>query len=314
MDTPVAMIVFRRPEHTARVLEAVRHARPRTLLVVADGPRPDRPGEADTCARVRSLFDTIDWPCELVRIYADENMGLRPRVGTGISQVFEHVDRAIILEDDCLPDQSFFAFCTELLDRHGADPRVMAISGDGFPAALGGPAVEHSYWFTRYCHVWGWATWRRAWAHYDAVAHRPDDAWLDAALHRAFPGPLGLPDRVFWRRWMARCYEGPTATWDAPWCVAIMAAGGLCICPDRNLVTNIGADAEGTNISESNRFCGLPTTPMAFPMSHPAAVERHRAADRWTADHIYSGPLPERLGRTWRQVKRDLRGRLGLRR
>ena len=129
MRTPVAMLVFNRPAHTARVFEAVRAARPETLFVVADGPREGRAGEAEASRATRAVFDGVDWPCEVVRLFSDVNLGCGKRIGTGITGVFERVERCIFLEDDCLPDATFFPYCEELLERYADDERVMAISG-----------------------------------------------------------------------------------------------------------------------------------------------------------------------------------------
>ena len=132
MKTPVAFLIFNRPETTARVLEEIARARPPKLLVVADGPRADRPGEADLCRAARAVLSRVDWPCEVLTNFSETNLGCRRRVSSGLDWVFEEVEEAIVLEDDCLPHPSFFPFCEELLERYRADERVMAVSGDNF--------------------------------------------------------------------------------------------------------------------------------------------------------------------------------------
>ena len=126
--TPVAFLIFNRPETTARVFEAIRRVRPPKLLVVADGPRSDREGENEKCRAARSVIERVDWPCEVITNYADTNLGCRTRISSGLDWVFANVDEAIILEDDCLPDPSFFPFCEELLARYRDDDRIMIIA------------------------------------------------------------------------------------------------------------------------------------------------------------------------------------------
>jgi hypothetical protein len=181
IKTPVAFLVFNCPDTTIRVFEEIRCARPPKLLVVADGPRADRPGEADKCQAVRAVIETVDWPCEVLKNYSDVNLGCKIRVSSGLDWVFEQVEEAIILEGDCLPHPTFFRFCEELLETYRDDERIGMISGDNFQ--FGRKRGDASYYFSRYNHIWGWASWRRAWQHYDRnMAIWPkfrDDHWLN---------------------------------------------------------------------------------------------------------------------------------------
>jgi len=135
------------------------------LLVIADGPRADQPGEADNCLAARKVVEKVDWDCEVLTNYSEVNLGCGLRPASGIDWVFQNVEEAIILEDDCLPHPTFFQFCDELIDRYRDDERVMMISGDNFQE--GKKRTSHSYYFSRYAHTWGWATWQRAWRFYD---------------------------------------------------------------------------------------------------------------------------------------------------
>lgn len=118
LNTAVAFIIFKRPEETQRVFAEIRKVKPPKLLVVADGPLPDRPGEDLQCAAARAIIDQVDWECEIFRNYADTNLGCRDRVSSGLDWVFDTVEEAIIIEDDCLPDPTFFRFAEELLERY----------------------------------------------------------------------------------------------------------------------------------------------------------------------------------------------------
>jgi hypothetical protein len=253
---------------------------------VGDGPRPGRPGEADRCAAAREAVEQADWGCELVTHYAAENLGLKRRVESGLDWAFGHTEEAILLEDDCLPHPSFFRFCDELLERFRDEPRVLSISGNNFDASAG-EAGPPDYRFSRYPHIWGWATWRRAWRHYDpAMARWPglrDGGWLD--------GLLGERDTVrYWTYIFERTYkEGHT--WDYAWLFASWLAGGLSVVPSRNLVTNVGFRADATNTHGEYRgiFADVPAVAMEFPLRHPSSLHRDVAADSFVEDVMFSG-------------------------
>ncbi len=130
LTTPVAFIIFNRPDTTSKVFEAIKQAKPKKLLVIADGPRINKPGEAEKCKQTRAITEQIDWDCEVLRNYSENNLGCRNRVSSGIDWVFENVDEAIIIEDDCLPNPSFFRFCQELLGKYRNNDEIFLISGN----------------------------------------------------------------------------------------------------------------------------------------------------------------------------------------
>lgn len=258
LETPVAFLVFNRPDTTARVFEAIRAARPRTLLVVADGPRRDRPEEAERCREVLAIVDRVDWPCEVLRNLSPDNLGCGRRIASGLSWVFEQVERAIILEDDCLPHPDFFGFCTALLERYAEDPRVSMIGGTNFLGGGLAPEVTESYVYSRYFPVWGWASWRRAWARYDfAMSGWP--ALRDAdALWSFYSQP-------FMREYMAALFDlvhsGRIDTWDVQWFHGCLFDNALSVIPRRNLVSNIGLTGAHTT-SYDARDHELPVFPL----------------------------------------------------
>src|SRR3954451_2850867 len=182
------MIIFRRPEYTARVFERIREARPERLFVIADGPRPGNADDARRCEQARAVVEGVDWRCEVVRDFAEENLGLKRRIPSGLDWVFDEVEEAIVLEDDCLPHPSFFGYCEEALARHRDDARVTTISGDCFDFA--GERGSASYRLSRYPLIWGWATWRRAWRAHDPALRR----WPELRGRRWLKRRLGGPD------------------------------------------------------------------------------------------------------------------------
>jgi hypothetical protein len=230
---PIVFLIFNRPDVTARTFAAIRAARPGRLLVVADGPRAERRGEAELCARTRSVVDGVDWPCEVLRIFSDANTGYGRRVASGLDWAFERVEEAITLEDDCLPDLSFFRYCGELLERYRTYERVMMISGNNWQN--GTSRTPYSYYFSQWAHCWGWATWHRAWRHYDFVMHD----WRqrrDLSLIRAVANNETV--KQIWAKQLDKISE--VDTWDFQWAYCMFARKGLSIVPDVNLVTNIG--------------------------------------------------------------------------
>jgi hypothetical protein len=288
LSTPVALLVFNRPELTRRVLDVVRQARPVALYVVADGPRPDRPEDEPACAAVRAAVDAaIDWPCRVERLYAGRNLGCGRRVSSGIDWVFRQTSEAIFLEDDCLPDPTFFPFCAELLERYRNDPRVGQICGCTFVA----PRLDRntSYVFSRYGPVWGWASWRRAWQAYDfALA-----AW-PVARAAGWLRRVSVSRRE--ARWRTRIYDdlwaGRIDTWDYQWGFAKMQQGLLSAVPCTNLIENIGFDMAATHDDRHNR--GLSRRTMPFPLSHPDGVACDEDFDRQFSRKIAPG-WPRRI-------------------
>jgi hypothetical protein len=281
-DVPILLIAFNRPEPTSVVFEAIRRARPAQLFVAVDGPR-DRPGESAACERVRAIVTDVDWPCDVRTLFREDNLGCRYGVQAAIDWFFEQVDRGVILEDDCVPDPTFLAFAGELLERYRDDERVMMISGDYF--AGDGFDDSASYYFTRYTHIWGWGSWRRAWQHFDpAIADWPErraSHWLDT-VHR------DADFRRYWTDVFDRVHADQIDTWDYSWQYSVWAQGGLVAIPTRNLITNIGFGEDATHTVDGSAWQSrLPTTAMEFPLVHPDSVVDDEARDAWTDRFLF---------------------------
>ena len=295
METPVAFLIFNRPDTTKKVFAAIRQARPPQLLVVADGPRRDRSGEAAKCQATRAIIDRVDWECEVLTNYSDVNLGCKTRVSSGLDWVFDRVESAIILEDDCLPDPSFFLFCEKLLNYYREDERIMVISGDNFQ--FGRKRTDYSYYFSRYNHCWGWATWKRAWQHYDIEMKLwqqiSQGSWLECILER--------PKAVkYWRNFFQAAYEENINTWALRWTLSCWLQSGLTILPNVNLVSNIGFGQEATHTVDSNSqnpLANIPTEKMYFPLQHPPFIIRDAEADEFTDKLIFNSSLRLRLSK-----------------
>lgn len=239
---PVIFLIFNRPDLTRQVFEKIRDAQPRQLFVVADGPRSGHATDADRCAASRAVIDEVDWPCEVHREFSATNLGCKRRVASGITAAFEKYDRAIILEDDCVPDSSFFEYCTTLLNRYQDEPRVMCISGDNFQEGV--TRGDGDYYFSKYPHCWGWATWKRAWDLFDV--NIPDwPSWRDSeAFSKICPDG---EERQYWSGIFDRCYRDDIDTWDYQWTLCCWMNQGLTAIPNANLVENIGIGPEATH-------------------------------------------------------------------
>jgi hypothetical protein len=266
------------------VFKSIENIRPTRLFLVADGPKNE--ADAFRCANARAIVGRIDWKCDVHRLYAESNLGMMRRIPTGLDWVFGHTSEAIILEDDCVPTSSFFLFCQELLQCYRDDERVMEITGSNYQ--LGRVRTRHSYYFSRYFGIWGWATWRRAWVLYDVALK----AWPALRKARFLEQVLVDPvERAFWHRRFEDIASGYMQhTWDWQWQFALWAHRGLSIVPALNLVTNIGFAPDGTTLKHVNTpVANLPRFEMSFPLEHPSAVFSHAEADRFAFDHFQGG-------------------------
>jgi hypothetical protein len=275
LSTPVAFFIFNRPHLTQKVFEAIRDARPARLLVVADGPRHSQVGEVDLCSQTRAIIKQVDWNCEVLTNFSETNLGCKQRVSSGLDWVFETVEEAIILEDDCLPHATFFPFCETLLERYRYDSRIMVISGDNFQ--FGQRRTEDSYYFSRYNHCWGWASWRRAWHYYDVKMSLwsvvKQGKWLQDMLE-------GNRAVQYWTELFEAVYSDRINTWDYQWTFACWIQSGLTVLPNVNLVSNIGFGEDATHTTKANQLGNLPITAMRFPLKHPPFIIRDSQADK----------------------------------
>lgn len=288
LTAPVALILFNRPEQTRRVFETIRRARPPKLFLIADGPRPDRPDDAAKCRAARAEVERVDWPCEVLRNYSDANLGCGQRPASGIGWVFDHVERAIVLEDDCVPHPTFFRYCDELLERFRDDARVMRICGYNW-GFRGAPST--SYFFSLYGHCWGWATWRRAWKQFDY------DMELWPQLASGFCEQMTLNPGVseIWSGIFDGVYRsGKEHIWDHQWTLACWL-NGLSIVPRVPLVSNIGWGADATHTTRTrSRWSVVRGADMQFPLRHPLYVARNVETDRVLEKFLYSPDLRTR--------------------
>lgn len=287
VNTPVALIIFNRPDTTKQVIAEIAKVKPSKLYVIADGPREGHPEDVEKCSAAREVIEGVDWKCEVTKNYSDVNLGCGKRPATGISWVFEHVEEAIILEDDCVPHPTFFRFCEELLEIYRHDERIMMIGGRS--NLYDQERTQYSYYFSRFSSCWGWSTWRRAWRHHDMEINLwpslRDTSWLLDILS----DPVEIE---FWRNIFDKAYTGAGNAdyWDFQWAFTCWAHNGLTILPTKELVSNIGFGEEATHTKSFNdKRANLPVAEMVFPLKHPPYMVRDREADELRFK--YYGPL-----------------------
>jgi hypothetical protein len=266
-SVPVLFLIFNRPVFTEMVFEAIAEIKPKYLYIAADGPRPDKPDDIELCAKTRSVIERINWDCEVKTLLRDKNMGCKSAVSEAINWFFEHVNEGVILEDDCLPDKTFFPFCTELLEKYRFDDRVMSISGSNLLPGGWKKDIQSYHW--GHGGIWGWATWKRAWNLYDLeMQHWPEQQTKDK-----IKAQLGTTD---WYNSYYGMFESSfnksLNTWDIQWFYSILINEGMAINPCVNLVKNIGYGNGTHTHSADDVIAGLSVNAMSFPLIHPSKM------------------------------------------
>jgi len=295
-DVPICFIIFNRPDTTEIVFKQIRALEPKKLYIVSDAARDET--EKEIVQRTRAIVeDNVDWECEVIKNYAHVNMGCGPRVSSGISWVFEREEELIILEDDCVPDQSFFCFAQEMLEKYRNDERVMYISGDNFHKDV---FIHDSYDFVKIGWIWGWATWKRAWNKYDfRFSHWKKDR---ETVRRFYT----KDEYEVFARDLDSLTERGLYTWDYQWQYSCAINGGLCIVPKVNLVNNIGFRPDATHTKTTNPYYDGTTKTLMFPLKDPETILPNVEYDRKTLRYM-KGFDPSRLKRILRRVKRRIK-------
>ena len=284
LKTAVLFLIFNRPDTTTQVFEKICQIKPQRLYIASDGPREGYDDEIEKVTKAREIATKVDWPCEVKTLFRDKNLGCKKGVSTAITWFFEHEEQGIILEDDCVPHLDFFTFCENLLGHHAKDQRVSIISGNNFQN--GKWRGDASYYFSKYNHIWGWATWRRAWNDYqgdikfwpkwknskDWLSHTPDKV-----------------ERRYWQKIFDCVYAGQMDSWAYPWTASIWYKGGLTATPNVNLVSNIGFGKDATHtISENDKSANVSTQEIG-EIIHPEEIKQNIGADRYNFDNFFDG-------------------------
>ena len=295
LNTAVLFVVFNRIETTVKVFSAIRNARPPRLYIAADGARENKTDEANKVRVVRDyILRNVDWDCEIKTLFRGENLGCKYGVSSAISWFFKHEDFGIILEDDCVPDQSFFWFCEEMLKKYQSNFRVGQISGDNFQNGI--RRGEADYYFSRYNHIWGWATWADRWESYDVELSKIKRFKpFEEIFH-------SNREKLYWKDIFKKTKSGKIDTWDYQWTFTLWAKNQLTILPNVNLISNIGFGIDATHTTIENEFSNLQTDSLQIK-NHPATVQREIDADRYTAERwFFKRRLTSRLMNRFKNI------------
>lgn len=274
MNTPVLFIIFKRYDTAMQVFNAIRQAKPPRLYIAADAPREGVAGEKEDCQRTRDIAKLVDWPCEVKTLFQTENQGCGIGPYKAISWFFDNEEQGIVLEDDCLPNQDFFIYCEELLEKYKNDDAITLITGrNNFGYS---PAGGESYFLSALHFCWGWASWRRVWRNYDYTLRDITASQYFKALRRYF-GIFNI-QTIMWRMNIYfQCKRNqPRDIWDYQFCVNTQMAGGYTLVPAKNLIRNIGNDARATHTSGAEDTIPVESI---LPIVHPHKLNYNRNLD-----------------------------------
>lgn len=297
-EAPVLLITFNRPDYTKAVFEQIREAKIAKLYVFNDGARENNQQDAAARLAIQGMLQEIDWPCELSTYFPDKNLGCAIGVSSAISWIFRHEEMAIILEDDTVPAKAFFKYCNEMLDRYKHDTRVWMISGNNYNEEY---KLSASYTFSRSAiHIWGWATWKRCWDHYNITL----DVWPSFTQSGGFRNVFNSKSEIkFWTKRYEHLYSNrtitTTKTWDYQYVLSLLINGGLCIVPQKNLVTNIGHTGEHTQ--GVHHFHNRPVDEHFKIDTHPsfilpnAGYDEHHIKYSWKVRKTYATRIYRKL-------------------
>ncbi|MDP3927572.1 MAG: hypothetical protein Q8R57_00975 [Bacteroidota bacterium] len=284
MHTPVLLIIFNRFDTTQQVIAKLREAAVPKLYMYCDGPRKNKLGETELLKEVQEkVLEAIDWPCSVITQFREENEGPRLAIGHAVSWLFETEERGIILEHDCVPHLSFFNFCETLLEHYKDDERVMHISGDNFQ--FGKWRGDGSYYFSRFNHIWGFATWKRAWKQYDLSMSQYPMFREKERIKEIFASKRA---QRIWLDILDRTYSGSLQTWDYQWTFAIWNVNGLAILPNVNLISNVGFDSLALNTTNAkHRLANMPSYELG-EIKHPSKMNVDVAADNYAVNDVFN--------------------------
>lgn len=277
---PIVLIVYKR-KVSLELMKAIRVYKPNKIFLISDGPKTNN--EAELCrAAIMSVLDQIDWKCKIVRVYSRTHLGLRSRVVSGLNFVFNRVKWAIILEDDLLVHRSFFIFAEMLLKKYEYMENIISISGNNFQ--FDNNSITDSYYFSRYVHSWGWATWRRSWKLYNDKLAGWKTSDQKKWLKKVFNNKLL---EMYWYHIFNLVDKNRIDSWAYRWTYTALKNNGLTIIPKYNLISNIGYGKSATHTIHKSKTMGMKIRKINYPLSDPKFIVRNSEADKVTEKNIY---------------------------
>ena len=280
-NTPVLLMLFNRVDTTQKVFESLRLAKPAKLFIAANGPRPDNPADIKSCEAVKSIFKNIDWPCEVHTRYPEVNIGMQRHWWTALDWFFENVESGIVLEDDCIPHVSFFDYCEDILERYKNDERIMHVNGSNFQYGI--KRGNDSFYFSKYPHVWGWATWRRAWQKYDKEFSTFSQFEKSDKPDKLFNSKK---EEKYWMNFFKQIYLKKHDGSDTKWLYTVWNWGPVCITPNVNMITNIGFGLSAGHTVVKERALGQESFDIG-KITYPSEVLIDKEADNYTFNNNF---------------------------
>ncbi len=288
IDIPVLLIAFNRPDKVALMLKELKKAAPSKLYVAVDAPRKDSDKDAEQCRKTLELIEKgINWNCKLEKLIQKSNLGCKYGPVTAINWFFEHEEAGIILEDDCLPDSTFFRFCKEMLERYRDNKEIGVINGENHLGDLK-HTIKNSYYFSEVNHCWGWATWRRAWEKFD-----PDiQSWPEIKSSGGLKSYLSDSRAVkYWHEEFDKIYgKADVDIWDYQWNYACIVNKFLTVVPGENLIKNIGFDEDATHTKDHDLIGGVEAGALSFPLKHPTEIAVNTEYDKIVQRKLFYYP------------------------
>ena len=280
--TPVVFICYNRPLVTKKTFGQIRKLKPKKLFLIMDGPKIKNNSDLINCKKVQKIISKINWDCEVYKNFSKINVGLKTRIVSGLNWVFSKVDKAIILEDDCYAEQDFFYFCENLLNYYKRNKKISIVTGNNFEENT---INLSSYYFSKYSHIWGWATWKRTWKLY-RDNNEEISKFINSEAFRKFC-PI-QDEQKYWIKMLKQIKKGQLQSWAYYFLLNIWKYKGLTVTPNYNLVENLGVNNElSTNKIDNNLRIPLTKSKLKKPLIHPKNIFINSDIDKLVFYKIY---------------------------
>lgn len=280
-NIPILFITFTRFETTKKVFESIKAIKPAKLYISSDGPRENIEGESEKVEFLRNyILDNIDWECQVSTNFQKVNLGCKYNPQSSITWFFEQEKMGIILEDDVVPSQSFFAYCKELLIRYERDLRVWGISGANMQHKVD---IEDSYYFSDFFMTWGWASWSSRWQKHLELMKQFDNYVSSPLIKHK------LKNRTANKKMLYNAiisYNNQLDAWDYLWIFSCFCNNGLIATPNANLCENIGF-GEGATHTSSNSYMRISKNELDFPLKHPLIIYANKKIDEQFFSNVF---------------------------
>ena len=281
--TPILILVYNRSKNLNKLINLLRKIRAKNIYVSFDGPKKNQT-DIDKCNNVKKNIENIDWKCNLYKNFLNTNNGCKLGVSKGLEWFFSKVDRGIIIEDDCKPSQDFFIFSEWALIKYKKKNKIGGITGNNF--LKNKINITETFYYSKYAHCWGWATWRRTWEKYDKdikfwKRYKSSKSWNNYFSHNI--------EKRYWEKIFNNVYNKMLDSWAYPWMLGIWKNNQLIITPKKNLVLNVGFSRDATHTNSRFHNFQYKTFKIKKPYYAPKKIEVNKIADNYVFKNHYKG-------------------------